>query len=129
MDWKSFSQAYMRRIIAVVDWVEGQRRKSPAAGRHGQLLHPPIREFVLYTALDPQGTAWARPLEYIGDGDTCQAADFTWGPATSMFKVGGGAMLSMRLEKFAAGTRGHCVKYPGRKWWTIIQMDCQPKYF
>ena len=119
----------MRRIIAVVDWVEGQRRKSPAAGRHGQLLYRPQREFVLAEELEPNKTADAHPLKYIGDGDTCEPEDFEADTDAPTFKVGGGGMESIRGRTFAAGTCGHCRKDPGRKWWTIFQMDCEPRFF
>jgi hypothetical protein len=85
-----------------------------------------IREFELAEELGANQTADAYRVKYSGDGDTCASADFT-ANTDDTFKVGGGAMSALRLTTFAAGTRGLCVKIPGRRWWTIFQIDCNPQ--
>lgn len=116
----------MRRIIAVVDWVEGQRRKPPVGGRGSQILPQADREFELAEELGPNSTADAYPTKYIGNGDTCEPADFE-SDTTRTFKIGGGRMKAFRERTFAAGTIGQCRKDPGRNWWTILQIDCEPE--
>lgn len=120
----------MARIEASVLYTERQpRRDSRPPGRQPQILHRPHREFVLAQELGPNSTADAYPLKYSGDGDTCTAADFEADEAAPMFKVAGGGMQAIRERTFAIGTRGHCRKDPGRKWWTIYQIDCEPEFF
>lgn len=117
----------MARIEASVLWTERQPRSDvQPTGRRGQLLPQPHREFQLAEELSPNKTADAYRLKYIGNGDTCAAADFT-ADTTITFKVGGGAMSALRGRTFAIGTRGHCRKDPGRNWWTIYQIDCEPE--
>lgn len=127
MAWKVFPESFMRRIVAAVTWVEQQRRGRGAQPRHQRQILPQLsREFELAEELDPNATAAAYCLTYSGDGDTCTSADFE-ADTDWTFEVGGGGMNAIRLATFAAGTRGHCRKDPGRTWWTIYQMDCEPQ--
>ncbi len=84
-----------------------------------------IREFQLTEELGPNTTAEANLVLYQGDGATCTTADFVADTSVT-FRVGGGAMTAFLLRTFAAGTRGQCWKSPKRKWWTIVQIDCEP---
>lgn len=120
----------MARIEAAVIWTEQQPRHSPQPPRRrSELLPQPQREFELAEELGPNTTADAYPLKYIGDGTTCAAADFEADTDRPTFKVGGGGMEAIRGKTFAIGTRGQCRKDPGRTWWTIFQIDCQPEFF
>lgn len=117
----------MRRIITAVVWVEQQRRGGHFAHRVGrQILSQVIREFELAEELGANLTADAYRVKYSGNGETCASGDFA-ADTTGTFKIGGGAMNALRLTTFAAGTRGLCVKLPGRSWWTIFQIDCDPQ--
>ena len=116
------------RIERSVLWTERQpRRDSRPPGRQPQILPQAQREFELAEELEANETADAYWVKYIGDGDSCTAADFEV-DTTSTFKVGGGAMPEIREVTHAAGTRGHCRKQPGQNFWVIYQMGCQPRF-
>jgi len=118
----------MRRIVAVVQWAEQQMRRRPDNGLRGwQILgaHWAV-PFQLSEELSAQSTASAYLLTYTGDGDGCTTSDYEIDTSRGTITVGGGPLDSIRLATHASGTRGWCVKMPGRNFREIIQMDCDP---